>query len=271
MQTVSASLRFIRHQAEKPYFLSAQLTGGAPQFFFESDAYTVSISDMRDMAKAPSLDREGFALLRHETAVSDLHDDDAVQHQYYPELEALVRRTLNAERVVIFDSTRRSDRTGGAQNPDGARRPADRVHVDYTTASAPKRVRDVLGDAEAERLEAAGTRVRQVNVWRPLSGPVVRSPLALADASSVASGDLVATEQHFPDRIGEIYQLAYAPEQRWYYASNMTPDEVLFIKGWDSVDDGRARFTPHSAFDHPGTPDGAPPRESIETRTLVIG
>ena len=71
-----------------------------------------------------------------------------------------------------------------------------------------------------------------------------RSPLAVADASSVAAEQLLATDQIFPDRIGEIYQLAHAPTQRWYYAPEITPDEVLLIKGWDSIDDGRARFTP---------------------------
>ncbi len=50
----------------------------------------------------------------------------------------------------------------------------------------------------------------------------------------------------------------------------MTPDEVLLIKGWDSLDDGRAKFTPHSAFELPDTDQTAPPRESIEVRTLVV-
>ena len=44
---------------------------------------------------------------------------------------------------------------------------------------------------------------------------------------------------------------------------------MLLIKGYDSLTD-RARFTPHGAFDLPGTPADAPPRESIEVRTLVI-
>ena len=45
---------------------------------------------------------------------------------------------------------------------------------------------------------------------------------------------------------------------------------LLLIKGWDSLDDGRARFTPHGAFDLPNTPEDAAPRESIEVRTLVV-
>ena len=116
-----------------------------------------------------------------------------------------------------------------------------------------------MGEAEAARLAANGARVLQINVWRPIRGPVQRSPLALADASSVRQEHLIATDQVFPDRVGEIYHLAHSPAQRWYYAPLMTPDEVLLIKGYDSLTD-RARFTPHGAFDLPDTPAAAPPR-----------
>jgi len=64
--------------------------------------------------------------------------------------------------------------------------------------------------------------------------------------------------------------VAHAPAQRWYYAPRMTTNEVLLIKGWDSLDDGRARFTPHSAFHAPETRENAPARESIEVRTFVV-
>ena len=50
----------------------------------------------------------------------------------------------------------------------------------------------------------------------------------------------------------------------------MTANEVLLIKGWDSLDDGRARFTPHGAFDLSEMRADAPARESIEVRTLVV-
>jgi hypothetical protein len=144
------------------------------------------------------------------------------------------------------------------------------MHVDYTAKSGPQRVKDLLGEEEAERLAASGARIIQLNVWRPIRGPVERSPLALADASSVRAEDLIATDQVFPDRVGEIYHLAHNPAQRWYYAPRMTVDEVLLIKGWDSLDDGRARFTPHGAFDLPDTPAAAAPRESIEVRALAV-
>ncbi len=267
---VRAPLTFIRPQAEKPYFHSSALTGGAQRDFFETEARVVAIQDLRGIADGLSLDHEGFALRRHETAVADLYDDEAVKSAYVPEIEALLRREFGASRVAVFDVTRRSDGGAGAPNPDGRRGPATKVHVDYTAKSGPQRVKDVLGEAEAARLAATGARIVQVNVWRPIRGPVERSPLALADAASVRPEDLIATEQVFPDRVGEIYLLAHRPGQRWYYAPRMTRDEVLLIKGWDSLDDGRARFTPHSAFEDPNTPEGAAPRESIEVRTLVI-
>ncbi len=267
---VRAGLTFITPQAAKPVFESSAYTGGAPRVLFETERHSVAIHDMRPFAAHVSLDREGFALRRAKTAVADLYDDKAVKNTYYPEIEALLRAAMGASRVVIFDATRRSDAGSGAANQDGLRGPASRVHVDYTEKSGPQRVRDFFGAEEAARFFAAGTRIVQVNVWRPIRGPVQRSPLALADAASIRPADLIATDQIFPDRVGEIYHLAYDPTQRWYYAPEMGCDEVLLIKGWDSLADGRARFTPHGAFELPDTPETAAPRESIEVRTLVV-
>ena len=267
---ISASLNFIRRQDSKPTFQSSALTGGAPKYFYDTEAHTVTISDMREIAEDLSVDREGFELLHHKTAVADLYDNDAVEQAYIPEIETLLRRKFGASQVVIFDVTRRSDGGAGAKIPEGSRGPASQLHVDYTTKSGPRRLRDILGEEEAARLTAAGARIVQINVWRPIHGPVERSPLALADASSARQEDLIATDQIFPDRVGEIYNVAHAPSQRWYYAPRMTVNEVLLIKGWDSLDDGRARFTPHGAFHLSETRENAPARESIEVRTLVI-
>ncbi len=262
-----AALTFITAGRTKPAFQSAAYTGGAPSLFFATERHTVHIRNLRPATSSLSLDRQGFELHRHASSIADFHDDAGIKARYYPELEALLADVLGARRVVIFDATRRSDAAGKSA---AVRGPADRVHVDYTTKSGPQRLRDVLGVAEAARLERAGTHIIQVNVWRPIRGPVQRSPLALADASSVRPHDLVATDQIFPNRVGEIYHLAYEASQRWYYAPEMNVDEVLLIKGWDSLDDGRARFTPHGAFAWSGTPHDAPARESIEVRTFVM-
>ncbi len=269
-QDVQATLTFIVPQETKPYFHSAALTGGETKIFFEVEDRTVSIRDMRPMTGELSLDGQGFALLAHSTAVEDLYDDAAIVHVYNPEIERLLVDYAGADGVVVFDHTRRSDAMEGAANPDGPRGPAARVHVDYTTASGPMRAREVLGEDIFERVIGGGGRIVQVNVWRPIAGPVRRTPLALADAASIAGAEFVATGQIFPDRVGEIYQIAHGAGQRWYWAPAMRRDEALLIKGWDSLDDGRARFAPHGAFRLPDQSPTDPPRESIETRTYLL-
>lgn len=267
---VRAELTFIVPQDTKPYFESAALTGGEPKVHFETEQRTVTVRDMRSLVDDLSLDRQGFVLRRHPTAVENLHDDGLVDTVYEQELDGLLKAVTGARRVVVFDHTRRSDGAAGAVNRDGLRGPASRVHVDYTVDSGPQRARDALGAEEVDRVLGAGGRIVQVNVWRPIVGPVRRAPLALADASSIEAEDLVATDQMFPDRVGEIYQLAYGSRQRWYWAPEMRREEVIIIKGWDSVDDGRARFTPHGAFQLPDQDADAPPRESIESRTYLV-
>ena len=49
----------------------------------------------------------------------------------------------------------------------------------------------------------------------------------------------------------------------------MRADEAILIKCYDSAEDGRARFTAHSAFEDPTAPTDVLPRESIELRTLA--
>jgi hypothetical protein len=267
---VHAGLTFIVPQDEKPVFQSSALTGGEPKICFETEELSVAIHDARPLADELSLDRQGFELRRHRSAVDDFYDDDQVAKVYDPEVEALLKVATGANSVAIFDHTRRSDGPSGAANPDGSRGPASRVHVDYTVASGPVRARDALGAGEVDRVLASGGRIVQINVWCSIAGPVTRTPLALADAASVRPEELVATDQVFPDRVGEIYQLAHASTQRWYWVPRMTSEEVLLIKGWDSLDDGRARFTPHGAFRLPDQDPAAPPRESIEVRTYLV-
>ena len=103
---------------------------------------------------------------------------------------------------------------------------------------------DDLYDDEA----VAGGRIAEINVWRPISGLGRRSPLALADARSVDPDDPIATAQRFPDRAGEIYMVAHTPGQRWCWVSAMTRDEALLIKGWNSLDDGRAHSPSQARF-----------------------
>ena len=229
-------------------------------------AYRVEIENGRLNGDTFSLDREGFALTRHKTGVRDFGDDYEIKRVYYPEMEILLKRETGAARVFVFDHNVRRD--GVAQEEQGeARQAVRRIHNDYTLNSAPRRFDDLLGD-DAASLE--GKRTAIVNVWRPIRGPVETAPLALADAASVPPEDVIAADLIYTDRVGEIYYAAYNPDHRWVYFPRLERDEAILIKGYDSAEDGRARFSMHTAFDDPTSPADAAPRESIEVRALVV-
>jgi hypothetical protein len=265
---VDAALRYIEPMSGKPHSLEYVPPPGVARTTAVYRDHTVTIRDVRPVASALSLEREGFQLVTAATSVRDFYDEEAVQTRYYGETVSLLKELTGACRVVVFDHTIRRRIPGATDRTTGIpRQPVPRVHNDYTVNSGPQRVRDLLGEDASALLRR---RFSVINVWRPIRGPILDAPLALADAQSVHSDDLVATDLVYPDRTGEIYYVKFNPSHRWFYASAMRQDEVMLIKCFDSADDGRARFVPHSAFVDPTTPAGALPRESIELRTLVF-
>jgi hypothetical protein len=228
--------------------------------------HKVPIYDGRAIAANLSLEREGFVFLRHDTKVKDFYNEDEVRSVYYPEVAQLVKETSGARRVLVFDHTLRSADSAirEAKQISG---PVRNAHNDYTEWSGPQRVRDLLPDEAEELLQH---RFAVVQVWRPIRHPVQREPLAIADARSIDMKELFPSSRVYPDRVGEVYHCAYNPGHRWYYFPNMERYEAVVFKTFDSIKDGRARWTAHTAFDDPTSPLDAPPRESIEMRTLAF-
>ena len=265
---VEAALRYLEATGDRPRSLEYEPPPGVPRTTAVYRDHRVTIRDVRPLASALSLEREGFQLVTAASSLTNFYDEEAVQTRYYAETVSLLEELTGASRVVVFDHTIRRRIPGATDRTIGIpRQPVPRVHNDYTVKSGPQRVRDLLGEDASNLLHR---RFAVVNVWRPVRGPVQDAPLAVADAQSVDYDDLVATDLVYPDRIGEIYYVKFNPSHRWFYASAMRQDEVMLIKCFDSADDGRARFVPHSAFEDPTTPVGALPRESIELRTLVF-
>ena len=210
-----------------------------------------------------TLDRQGFVLRRHETAVSSFYDQAEVSSIYYPEVEQLLREATGAAKAVAFEHDVRCASTA-EREATGARQAVKVVHADYTEKSAPERVRLYLPQ-EAEAL--LKERFAVINVWRPIKGPVLDTPLAVCDAQTLAEEDLIPTEEGVKH---EVYPFNFSRNHRWYYFSAMTTSDVLLLKCFDSIKDGRARFTAHSAFDIPTVPARAQSRQSIEVRALVF-
>ena len=113
----------------------------------------------------------------------------------------------------------------------------------------------------------------------------MRDPIAFCDAQSVDPDDLVVFEIRYHDRVGENYFAKHADRHRWVFYPEMTRDEVVLIKQWDSAgklahsegrqadssaSDSPCTFSFHSAFADPSTPPDAPERWSIEVRCVAI-
>jgi hypothetical protein len=251
------------------------LASGRPTIRPAAEKRRVAIGDARRLTNPPTLDAEGFACATEPARFADFYRDDAVRRDYYPEVARILRQHTGALEVFVFDHNVRSA-VRAARGEPGVRVPVDQIHNDYTEASGPRRRLDILGAAGREDL--ADRRVAFVNLWRPIVGPVQDNPLALCDARSVAPEDFVSTRIHHyadddleqPRHVGEIYSVKYRPEHRWFYYSDLRPDECLFLKCFDSRVDGRARFMPHTGFTNPACPATFIPRESIEARTLVV-
>ena len=265
LDSITAPLNFLEPMAERPVAYNYEPPPGTPQRTGKSIEHQVAIRDARPLIGQLSLDREGFVLLHHQTAVSNFYDEEEIAKIYYPECERVMCEATGAVRAVAFDHIVRNAAMSAKGN--AVKIPAKRVHNDYTAWSAPQRVRDLMGDEAEELLKH---RFAINNLWRPIRGPVLDSPLTLCDASSLAQENLIASDLRYPDRTGETYAVTYNPNQRYYYFPKMLADEAVLIRCYDSSLSGAARFSAHTGFDDPTTPPGAPPRESLEVRMLVF-
>ncbi len=262
---VQAEIEFLSPEVERPFTYAHEAPPGAEAETARFASHAVQIEDVRGR-ELLRLDEHGATLGRWPTRVRDFYDAAQVRERYYPESAEIIQAALGADRVVVFDHNvrRGADRRLRTERTDVGR-PVHHAHTDYTPHSALGRLRQELGPHAEQRL----SRYLQVNLWRPIRGPVRDAPLALCDGASVAPNALRAVELRYPDRTGEIYYLIHEPVQRWYFASDMAVDEAWLFKNFDSAPTGPGGMAPHSAFTDPRRPHVSP-RESIEVRALAI-
>ncbi|KPF93421.1 hypothetical protein IP81_04255 [Novosphingobium sp. AAP83] len=230
---------------------------------------TVEIENVRARATPTSLEKEGFALVPHKSAVTDFRDQDQVERIHPAEILALLQQVSGADHVEvtgppILRFSERSNDSGALDNS----RPARYVHVDISDETG-ARFNAQSRAPEGRRI----TRIARYNVWRVLTPPPQDVPLAVCESASVAREDLLPAWAMF-DRDGEIvfsfeaWVLRYNPGQRWAYFADMTPDEALVFKTHDT-DPSQPSHVPHGAFDDPSCPGGVPPRGSVEMRGVA--
>jgi len=235
------------------------------------DRRTVRIEDARSRSQPPSLTQEGFALLPNESEVSDFHNPEELAQIYEPEMERFITEVSGADKAVICGPVvLRFSKSAPISSSLHILRPAHFVHIDmsdsivteFTELWRPK------NDARTVR------RFAYYNVWRVLSPPPQDIPLALCDARTVSTSDLVDSDSVM-DTPGEpewsivVGVVRHNANHRWSYFSDLSRDEVLVFKNHDS-DPRQPRHVPHSAFRDASCPPGVAPRASIEARVVAF-
>ena len=229
--------------------------------------HEMPVRNGRPLGGTFNIDTHGFVFVDHHTQVKDFTDEAQCSSVYNLEVQALIKKHTGASSVVVFDHTLRvSDEAG--QKSINARPTVKGVHNDYTEDSAPRRLREIVGDAEAER--RLTKRWAIVQVWRPIRGTVMIDPLGICDGRSIPQKGFIRVQRRYKDRTGEVYHIAHNPSHVWFHFPQMERNEALVFKVFDSDTNVASRFTAHSAFDDPATPPNAPARESIETRTFAF-
>ncbi len=245
------------------------------------EAHDVAIRDIRAAHHAPTLDREGFMLAAHDSAVArrpEMLDTNLVAQDglppvnraYYDELLPLIRQASGA-REVIPQATGLTVRFSARSQRQSWAGAAGFVHLDVTDRSV-RRFLDFSLEA-AGRPIAPYSRFTLIQSWRAISDPPQDNVLALCDRSSVPASDVVLYDAVIGDKGTALESIEarscrYNPAHRWCYASAMGARDMLLFLGYDSADpQGVQPF--HTGFDLPGQAD-AVPRASLEARFFAF-
>ena len=91
-----------------------------------------------------------------------------------------------------------------------------------------------------------------INIWRSANGETIRMmPLAVCASPSVKPADIVFGDGQNTGNIRQYMKvvdqrLIHGPHQRWYYFPDMTPDEVLLLRQYDTRKEPAHRL-PHGS------------------------
>lgn len=121
---------------ESPY-VRGVVEDGYPSTNFKNEDHNVLFTDARSFKDRFTLDQHGFAwtsssaLPGHVLEIIRSKDKDRVTSDYYPLVETLLRDTLGASRVIMFDHTyrKRDPSLNMKDNPNQREQPATVVSV----------------------------------------------------------------------------------------------------------------------------------------------
>ena len=265
-RTVEAEINYLGPMESMPYFYARD----HDRDHMVLEPRRVAIADARQADPAPGLDREGFTIVRHKSAVTDFEDADATATVYAREVEELIRAVTGADHVVARGTVLRFSQQG---NRDGYVNslPAGFVHMDVSHESFAQFAAMGLGDHPDKEALLAGRHIG-FNVWRVLTPPPQDLPLAVCAANSVTEADRVTGEARV-DGVGvDEFRFGSSlyrpnPRHRWYYYRDMSPDEALIFKQFDTAAPDMVGV-PHVAFAD-SSAENPVPRASAEIRAFA--
>lgn len=286
VRTVEAQIQYL---AEGSSVNRRFVAAGVEHSTGRYEPHVVPIRDGRGVRSQLTIDTHGFQLLDHHTSIVDFHDRAEVDADYPSEAIDLIRSVTGADHVVVRGWMLRTSadlapsikKVEGYEHHGGLQPPAGEAHVDYSPQTAPRTAEQVY---RRQFPDGRGySRFIAFSLWRALSPPPQNCPLAVCDGRSLSDDEGVRNPLHIVDEMpseeamlaeipGEDDLIAasvfrFRPAHRWWYFPNMTRDEALLFKFYDS-DHSVTWRCPHSAFYDDSLP-GAHVRESIETRLIA--
>src|SRR5262245_397423 len=108
------------------------------------EPHTVLVRDAREIQDRLSLEREGFVLASHRSAVAGSRDLDVLGRDYHIEMQQMLKDFTGA-RDVLPQRTGLLIRFGERSKETGSAKPARFAHLDYTTEWAHRFVDLVTG------------------------------------------------------------------------------------------------------------------------------
>ncbi|EED18849.1 conserved hypothetical protein [Talaromyces stipitatus ATCC 10500] len=214
------------------------------------------IHDIRGHEDKFTLDKQGFVFTKAPTSLSpsEFLDEEKIKEKYLPECEKYYREYFKGidEVVFIHYRARNSITADDHNSPTG---PARVAHVDLSGPEINARIRKAFPDRADFILRG---RVRLVNLWRPINGPLQNWPLCVADCNSIQEKHLVATKRIRKTHQAVTRLVVHEPTLKWYYQSGMEDDTLLVLKNYDS-EDGVAKYVPHCSFSLPTATASTPP------------
>ena len=264
--SIKTQMNFVRDKAGAGAFsnLNPELTT------LQLTAQEVEIADARALAEPATFAREGFEIHDLPFGTYNWLDMDWVQTDYTRTTMDFVKQLVGADHVASFHAGmffRDSGKSYGDLKTRYRGKAADFVHMDYTRESVMPFVREAVDAAVLEKYP----HVVIYNVWRSLTPPPQDVGLAFCDQRTLDPKDWVfgnTVEINFPKGVPFLTSV-YMPEQKWYYYSQMTQDEIVIFNGCDTDRDAPVGCI-HGAFVHPDPGAVIKPRSSVEFRVIAL-